>query len=92
MPKPQPPDPANLSLLQRLDLYYRKNFPRLVAKLEEDQSYREFLLQLKERWLEVYDQQLRSGNLESYQAQELADDVVFPKPGPPQVQQYQPAE
>jgi hypothetical protein len=75
-------DPVNGSLKQRLEAHYRGNFPRLVAKLEEDGKFEEFLLKLKERWAEIVDQQLRSGRLELYQAEELADDVVFQKPSP----------
>jgi polyhydroxyalkanoate synthesis regulator phasin len=77
-----PFDPVTASLKQRLEYHYRTNFPRLVKKLEADGRFEEFLLKLKERWQDVVDQQLRSGKLEFYQAEELADDVVFQKPSP----------
>jgi hypothetical protein len=82
VPKKRQLDPVNGSLKERLEYHYRENFPRLVAKLEEDGKFEEFLLKLKERWSSIVDEQLRSGKLELYQAEELADDVVFQKPNP----------
>jgi hypothetical protein len=80
VPKKRQLDPVNGSLKDRLEYHYRNNFPRLVAKLEEDGRLEEFLQKLRQRWLDVYDEQLRSGKLEAYQAEELANDVVFARP------------
>lgn len=87
--KPKAFDPVKASLLQRLEHHYRENFPRMVKHLEEQQRFKEFLARLKERYQEIVDEQLRTGKMALYQAQELAEDVVFQKPGPNEAQEQE---
>jgi hypothetical protein len=75
------PQTSSQSLLSRLEAHYRDHFPALVAGWGSSGGLKLKLRELLEWRGEIVSAQLEKG-LALYQAEELADDVVFPQPGP----------
>jgi len=77
--KPYQGDPAG-SLRERLTWHYYKNFPDMTKRLEKEGKLRHFISEKAYRWSDVVAEQMQSGRLQRFQAEELADEVAFERP------------